>query len=567
MSVADGTVVAPGAIGTASVSGDGRYVIFETVEGLAPQDGNGGLDVYVRDMDMPVTDGKAYELASALDGGDQSADYGNGGSRVGPAGFGLSDDGRTAVFFTSGTSNLPSGGAIATPARQVLVRRLDEHHTILMTRARADGAPVEQPANLASLNPVLSGDGGTVVWLDGNSAAQVGTLPGEPNAVGAFLWRRVDGSATRRVSGATDLEDPACDPATPFASGDTVTGPCYGPFVAGDASDVDGTGRVVAPPSISDDGLRVLFLSTAKRRPFDPATARQSGSLYLSDLRAGVPRKVAVGRVISMTGDKAISSAVLAGDGRHAILTANSAGFDGPRVIGTLPSSGSGATEVWAADLDAGTVQRATIAASGGDYHGAPVGLPDAGRLRRSGAGDARHRRRCACDRLRGARRQFVSRRRQRRGRRAGHPRRDRRARAPAGAITSLPAPGADADPVAAQSFGPLVAPRAVHPVIGYPVVGRDGIARLTVRVPAAGSVTGEATTKAGGRTARVARAARPAKGAGTITLKLRPSKAITKRLRSRAVKATISVRYRPKAGASTTAKRTVTFPRRRAAR
>ena len=266
------------------------------------------------------------------------------------------------------------------------------------------------------------------------------------------------------------------------------------------------------------------------------------------------------------SGGKSITNAVLSGDGRHVALTADSAGFDGPRVIGALPSSGTGTTDLWVADLGAGSVQRATLAADGSDFHGPPVADRPGAYADPGPAGlaldDAAHAIAFAArdgnlfvgdangvadvQVIRGA---------------------TGTATAP-GTTTALPVPGATGAAIAAASFPPLAAPRAVHPVIGYATVGRDGIARVSIRVPAAGTVTGEATTRTAGRRARVAPTAKATtKAAKTITLRFVPSKAIKKRLRSRAIKATIAIRYRPKAGAATTAKRTATYPRRRAAR
>lgn len=551
-----GTIVSDGAWGIASISGDGRRVLFQTTEGLVADDRNGAPDVYVRDMDRPVTDANAYELVSALDGTSAAPAYASGGARVGPAGFGLSDDGASAVFFTTGTSSLPAGGAPATPAGRVFVRRLDTRRTVPVNGGAGRGVVP---------NPVLSGDGSAVAWVDGDAAAQVRLLPGEPSPAGALLWKRVDGGGARRVAGATDLEDPACDPSTPFAGGDQVTGPCSGPFTTDIGTDVNNPQPITTPPSISDDGRYVLTLSTAQRRPFDAGTARTSGSLYLADMGSAAPRRAAVGRPISMTGGKSITNAVLAGDGRHVALTADSVGFDGPRVIGAIPSGGAGTTDLWVADLAAGSIQRATTAPDGSDYHGPPIedrpgayadpaptalAVDDEAHAVAFAARDGNL---------------FV-------GDANGVPDVEvvRGATGTASATdapTALPVPGATGAPVSAASFPPLVAPRAIHPVIGYPVVGRDGIARVTVRVPAAGALTGEATTRSGGRAARVARVTRTAKAASTLTLRFSPAKAIRKRLRARAVKATITIRYRPKAGAATTAKRTVTYPRRRAAR
>ena len=62
-----------------SVSADGRYVAFSTAQQLVPQDTNENVDVYVRDMDVPLTadrkDSGAYTLVSAKSGGEEPATY------------------------------------------------------------------------------------------------------------------------------------------------------------------------------------------------------------------------------------------------------------------------------------------------------------------------------------------------------------------------------------------------------------------------------------------------------------------------------------------------------------
>ncbi|MCU0313981.1 MAG: hypothetical protein MUC84_07980 [Solirubrobacteraceae bacterium] len=48
-----------------SVSADGRFVAFSTGERLVPADDNGNVDVYVRDLRVPASDQRAYDLVSA----------------------------------------------------------------------------------------------------------------------------------------------------------------------------------------------------------------------------------------------------------------------------------------------------------------------------------------------------------------------------------------------------------------------------------------------------------------------------------------------------------------------
>ena len=113
-----------------SVSADGRYVAFSTAQQLVPQDTNENVDVYVRDMDVPLTADRkgsgAYTLVSAKSGGEEPADLrprnpplpgAEPGAEVWPN-TAISADGRYVVFRTTEQqSNLPDGSTADTPPR------------------------------------------------------------------------------------------------------------------------------------------------------------------------------------------------------------------------------------------------------------------------------------------------------------------------------------------------------------------------------------------------------------------------------------------------------------------
>jgi hypothetical protein len=546
---AGGAVVHPGVTVPGSISGNGRYVAFDTTEALAAGDENDGADVYVRDMDAPLTDGDAYTLVSALDGTEQAPAYAPGaGSRAGELGFALSDDGRTAVFRTEGASNLPAGGAVSTPTAEVFVRRLDTHRTVLVSADRATGAPAARPDDWnKSPAPVLSGDASAVAWADPSAGTQVALRPGQPQPPAAYLWRdlRADGPA-RLVSGAADLDDATCPPGEPFDPGPARTGPCYGPFVLSDAVDAN---DLAAPRSlsISDDGGRVLFLSSARRRPYDAATARES-SVFVADMTAGLARKRAVALRVSVAQGNAVTAAVLSGDGTHAVIAADNERFEGPRPIGTFSAPGSNATNAYMVDLAAGTLQRVTVAADGGDYHG-PLVDADAGGttsdpgLRAPALDDDGTAVAFTAD----DGNLFPG---------------DANGVADVQVVRGTPglvAAPADAGVVAATVDRPAgVAPvrlaklRPLHAVFGYVSVDRHGVARVDVRVPAAGVLTAVA---AAGRLA-VARMRRAARRAETVHVKLVPSRAALHRARHRALRVRLSLTWRPGGGGTAAARR-----------
>jgi hypothetical protein len=370
------------------ISHDGRYVLFATNARLSAADrGSSSPDVYVRDLTRPLAGLSSYELVSAQDGDLIGADYADPtiGSAPGVAGYALSADGRRAVFVTRGASDLPAGVA-STPPQQVWVRDLDARATRLISRTKTDpstvGTPAPQPApgpGVKAPDVAISADGTKVVWTAGNAERQTPTLPRE-SAIGpppAALWRDLDRitAPARRVAGAADPEDPACDPAS-YVPSDTATGACYGPFITSEGFDQGRTGDASSPSSalaiqgISEDGGRVLFVSSAFRRPFD-APAFRAGTAYLADMRPGVPRRTGVTVAWanpSGNGREPVSNGRLATDGRHAVFVSRDNRFDGLQGVGTFPTGSVLPFNVFAADLDTRTVELVTRAYDGGDY-------------------------------------------------------------------------------------------------------------------------------------------------------------------------------------------------------
>lgn len=561
----DGTVLDAGAAGS-SISGNGRYVLFQTSEPRAPGDTNADTDVYVRDMSVPLTDASAYELVSAVDGGTTPPEYRDdvssnpaAGSIAGTRGFALSDDGRRAVFWTAVRSTLPAGAALA-PAAQVFVRLLDTRQTLLITRNLSDGKPVVPAGSpVPKPDPVLSGNGSAVAWLDTNIAAQVPLLAGEAAASEpAMLWREVSpDAATRRVAGRSDPDDPGCPPGSVFpGGGETDVGPCLGPFASSEAVEADG--GLIGASSISDDGRRVLFRSSAHARPFDATTA---GSIvYLADMSLGLTRKQGVRRVLrGLASGGAVEQVTLSGDGTRVAFTSPGSRFEGARAVGSFPSGVVPATNVYVADLEQGIVQRATIGVDGSDLGGTldpdnpgqvsdplPTGLAlsdDAGAIAFSSSdanlflGDAN-----------GVADVQVVR---------GTP----GVTVPRSAFTS--SEPASESPVSGERDRPVKALAGIHPVIGYVVVDRHGVARLDVRVPAAGRVTATASTPRGRKRLRVSRVTRRTKSEATVHLRLAPTLTARKVVRrSRGLRVRIDVRYAPVSGRATTRVRFYTLTR-----
>jgi WD40-like Beta Propeller Repeat len=392
--VADGSLVDDGSgavirrgASSPSISADGRYVAFATAEPLIPADGNDNIDVYVRDMTVPLGPGGAcggippcaYELVSARDGSQVPASYGpaqfpapgsNPGADV-SRGVSISSDGRKVAFRTEAPSDLPASGAADVPAGQVFLRDLDAETTTLVTRTD----PVGQPAG-GAVGAALSADGSTVAWTGSNAPAQTRFLEGENTdpTILYYLWRRVaDGPAaqTRRITGLSDPDDPACGPGFNNFS-QTATGPCFG-FL----TDPEGTRTSIAGqlPALSADGSTVAFLTGAGPRP-NPTTGTGL-DLFLAQMTPGLSRKQGT---IELTRDPAnfeaatsspIGSVAFAAGGRYLAVTTVRTKFTFPALslVGperTVPN----VRELYLVDLQNRTLERVARSSVGGDIDG-----------------------------------------------------------------------------------------------------------------------------------------------------------------------------------------------------
>lgn len=361
-----------------SINADGRYVAFTTGQRLLASDSNDKLDVYVRDMTVPIRQPGAYDLVSARDGGDEPATYGNpfvpqtGADAT--RGVSISADGIKVVFRTTDSSDLPARPAVDADLGQALVRDRSTKTTTLVTRSAETGEPV---GGVQSPGPAISSDGSTVVWNGQNAISQTAFIGGEfpDSSTSFYLWRRVaDGpnAPTRRITGQVDVDDPGCLQGAGIVPDATATGPCYGPLTGPEG---------VAPsniagklPALSADGRRLVFLVGAGPRPNN--STGQNQDLYVTDMSAGLTRKASTLELTrdSSTGtsetDSAIDGIALSANGRFAAITTPRIQFllPSPVFVG-VASQVFNFQEVYVIDLERMEIERAVSGADGGEVN------------------------------------------------------------------------------------------------------------------------------------------------------------------------------------------------------
>ncbi|HEY2631263.1 MAG TPA: hypothetical protein VGI26_02660 [Solirubrobacteraceae bacterium] len=371
------------------MSADGRYVAFSTAQQLVPGDTNDNVDVYVRDMDVPLTADRkqsgAYTLVSSTNGGDEPATYAQReqplkgeepGSEVWPN-TSMSADGRYVVFRTTELkSNLPEGSATDTPPLQLFVRDLQAKTTTLLTRNKTTGEPVSNAqAPVGAVGPAtISPDGSTVAWVSTGAPEQTQFIKDETEDVKEpyYLWRRWQESEakTRRITGIADPEDPEChgqeeiNPAERLAKG-----PCYGPLTEPESglASID-----LAAPGLSSDGYTVAFLAGAALRT--PNTKSTGLDVFLTSMRPGVTRKAGTRELTldvqsgNIGSTPSIESLALSSDGSTIAFTSARDDFvlPEPRPVGVFKAFPH-ATELYVIHIAEDSLERAVVNFEGGD--------------------------------------------------------------------------------------------------------------------------------------------------------------------------------------------------------
>jgi hypothetical protein len=303
-------------LNAASLSGDGRYIAFNTRLALVPGDTNGAFDVYVYDRGTRTVS----RVSEATDGG-----QGNGNSfdqRISP-------DGRYVVF-ESLASNL-----VSDDTNQAL--DVFRHDRLTGETVRVSVTTGGGQASGDSFDPRISDDGNLVAF----ASSAFDLVAGDANGATDIFVRDIAAATTTRVSVSAIGADADLLSTQPEISGDgrfvaftssatnLVAGDTNGVsdifvrnLVAGTTSrvNVSSTGgqadRASTGPSLSHDGQFVSFLSSATTLVTGAPSATQ---VYVRDTHALTTTR-------PLSSSFSLAWARLSGDGRYLAAFSSSPG-------------------------------------------------------------------------------------------------------------------------------------------------------------------------------------------------------------------------------------------------
>jgi Tol biopolymer transport system component len=341
-----------------SISGDGRYVAFTSgASDLVASDGNGLIDVFVRDLQAGTTTRVSVDTA----GGDPD-DQSDSAS--------ISANGRY-VAFTSGASDLVAGDSNG--LRDVFVRDLQTGTT---TRASLDstGGNANAVSNV-SFARAISGDGRYVAFQslasdlvpgDSNGTfdicvrdmltstttrASVDTTGGNSNGASHDPSISTDGRHVAFVSSATDLVSGDGNALGDVFVRNLNTGTTTRASVDTGGGDPNQSGSASGSTSLSADGRYVAFDSTAS--DLVPGDDGSRTDIFRRDLLTATTVRVNPD-VAGGNADQESFRASMSDDGRYVT-------YDSFATDLVTPSSPFGAANVYVRDLQAGTTKMASV--------------------------------------------------------------------------------------------------------------------------------------------------------------------------------------------------------------
>ncbi|PKQ38049.1 MAG: hypothetical protein CVT59_02115, partial [Actinobacteria bacterium HGW-Actinobacteria-1] len=306
--------------GRASVSGDGRYVAFDSyASNLIGEeaDNNGSEDIFVRD----VVDGTTVRVSIASDG--TEADYGSWDPSI-------SDDGRY-VSFTSDATNLVEGDDNG--YNDVFVHDLQTGTT---TRVSVDAEGGQ--ANESCGTSEISGDGSTIAFL---SAASL--VEDDSNGyTDVYVKTLADGSIARAS-------------------------------VASDGTEANDSSSDYDFPALSEDGQLVVFISSASNLVDDDANDERD--VFMHDFGTGETVLVSLNSAGEQTYDYPEDPSMSA-DGRF-VTFEDEAGEMKPVSVSDLSlvnGDVNNEDDIVLKDMQTGTVSMVTVSSEGNPADDASYG-------------------------------------------------------------------------------------------------------------------------------------------------------------------------------------------------
>lgn len=365
-----GTAAANGFSNDCTISADGRYVCFDSsASDLAPGDSNGGLDVFVRDLQTRVT-----TLVSANPAGNSQSGFSRNAT--------MTPDGHF-VAFTSTAPDLVAGYQSAGGARALFLRDLRAPPNTATQLVSTLTGGTTLGVEVTDDPPDLSADGRFVVFTCNDflvPADQNGTQDVYVRDTQLRVTELVSTNAAGTGSGNSGSSAPAIS-----ADGRYVAFNSFGTdLVAGMAdtnngSDVflrDRTSRATklvsvnaagtaagngftfqSTPSISTDGRYVAFASRAT--DLTPGVSGTQLNAYVRDTVAGSTALASVNQAGTGAGNGSTSPPTLSSDGRYVVFASMASDLVG--------SDNNSRTDVFWRDLFAGKTALVSRNAAGTD--------------------------------------------------------------------------------------------------------------------------------------------------------------------------------------------------------
>ncbi|MCC2670575.1 MAG: hypothetical protein K0Q72_3046 [Armatimonadetes bacterium] len=343
------------------VSGNGRFVAFCSYHrGLVPNDTNDTVDVFVKDRQLGTIERVSVSTAG------QQAD-----AQSGIFGISMSDDGRY-VSFNSPASNLVAGDTNDYEDVFVRDRQLQTTTRINLTSAgeqltngfggslSADGRYVAFFTHFVGVDPNFPTSDGICVRDRVANTTEIVSMAGNVPAVGNFGSLPAISRNGRWVVFQSDSPD--------FTPGDTNG--INDVFVrdrqnqstlrmsAPDGVEPDRPSGMEGGPCISDDGMRTVFVSSARNQVEGDTNGKSDA--FVRDLDATSPVRVSVaadGRE-GVTG--AMSTApVISADGRLVVFWSDA--------FNLIPGDTNGAGDIFASTRATGAVERVSVSSAGAE--------------------------------------------------------------------------------------------------------------------------------------------------------------------------------------------------------